>query len=883
MNPIELRLSEWQNPELNKMRITNNVNSLTSKSFLFLLLILLAFVGRKENFSSTTPIQAAAKSIETSLSQPNLRIPNGTPIHDQVTATQESTILMSLNAAATIESLAVGQSPNFVVTDELQFVAPNGNDSNDGRTAERSKRTIYAALESLKGGETAPPTAGRGMVLVTDGAEFGGVAEGGGIWLMGNGDSQFKNPPKGWLRYSGGIRIVCLGNANSAPDQHIPQCQIFAGGNRDDRHPAVWLSSIAGGVYLEGLGFNYSQVGMKLGIDSSGDRLRGGVQNVEFKNISVNLGDCRAGDGPGIDIGNNTFWIWLIDSFVSGCGNSSYPILTAPDGLARTRDSVLVGTTAKVDVAVGQVVSIYNPESSLFAGSCLVVSVPDPHHFRCSQHGPDGVSGKGWIITGKSAAVNVDPSGGSGVGLLFFRDDVFNVTGPSDGIRFQNGLNGGSIDVQSQTCEGGFKNASGPCIHIYWDPRTSPVVSANIWHAESADNNNGGNLKAPAVQVDGPFDPSAIVVSNVYAGGELNTSGPMTVLGQYVPNLNGVSKSPLREGQIGFFHNRVVSETDAARRQFSPTAVRYTNLANVSPSKWLFNNRDSATLKSAVEAPDGTNGAATASESVGPQNEVVFYRSNQRVGPGDYFIAGVWTQARNGYFGGLSNFSLQVNGAGIRTTGFTQPAPYRGDGEWEWLFSVQKITCEKATTAAVSIGSSFGIDMPITAYGPVLIHIPSGSVSDNEAYELAFNLASFDSSCAVGSVCGLPAQNLQMQGTIHGEFLLSGGSQVFAAGNVVLSPNWGSLASVSSTRGSSQRFSFTVNVNGIGIASEPKLTIDFPKPWPTLPVFICKQVGGTGPTNILDGENDATEKSMTLTYHGAPTAGLSYTFTCVGE
>jgi hypothetical protein len=860
-----------------------NSRNLPFKLALCILLELVVFGGRKQGRAGSRAARAEVESsaetraISNEASLPRLGI--RAPVEERPLRAK----LSLAHATVADKHLAMGRPISGSGIHAIQFVAPDGSDTNDGTSTDRPKKTIYAALESLKGGEKEPPTAGHGIVLVSDGAEFGGDVEGNGIWLMGQGDSQFKSPPHGWLRYSGGVRIVCLGNANSAPDQHIPQCQISAGGNRDDRHPAVWLSSIAGGFYLEGLGFNYPRVGMKLGIDSSGDRLRGGVQNVELKSVSVNLGDCRAGDGPGIDIGNNTFWIWLIDSFVSGCGRSSYSVLPSPNGLKRTRDTVLVSTEAKVDISVGQVVSIYNPENTLFAGSCLVVAVPDVHHFECSQHGPDGVSGSGWIITGKSAAVNIDPAGGSGAGLLFFRDNVFNVMGPSDGIRFQNGLNGGSIDVQSQTCEGGFRDPSGPCVHIYWDPRTSPVVSANIWHAESADNNNGGNLTAPAIQVDGPFDPSTIVVSNAYAGGLSNVSGPMTVLGQYVPNLNGLLKSPLREGQIGFFHNRVVGETDAARRQFGPTAVRYENLANVSSSKWLFNIQDRAALKLEQEAPDGTRGAATASESNGPQNEIVFYRANQRVSPGDYFIAGVWTRARSGYFGGLANFSLQITGPGVRTVGFTQPAPYVGDGEWEWLFSIQKIDCQETVSAAVSMGSSFGPNKPITAYGPVLLHIPGGSISDNEAYELAFNLASFDSGCAVGSVCGLPAENLQIQGTVKGEFLLSGGSQGLESKNVNLSPNWGTLADVSSTKGSSQRFSITVNARGTGVASEPKLTVTFPKPWPVPPVFICKQVGGTGPRNILDGENDATEKSMTLTYHGIPTAGLSYTFTCVGE
>src|ERR1700733_13503385 len=51
---------------------------------------------------------------------------------------------------------------------EQQFVSSDGNDSNDGLTSERSKKTIYAALIALKGGTPTPPTAGHGIVWVSD-------------------------------------------------------------------------------------------------------------------------------------------------------------------------------------------------------------------------------------------------------------------------------------------------------------------------------------------------------------------------------------------------------------------------------------------------------------------------------------------------------------------------------------------------------------------------------------------------------------------------------------------------------------------------------------------------------------------------------------------
>jgi hypothetical protein len=767
--------------------------------------------------------------------------------------------------------------------DSILYVSTVGADSNDGRTWRTAKKTLYRALEALPGGRDEPPTAGSGLVWVADGVDYGGPEKGGGMWLLGARDANFGNPPRGWLRYTGGIRVECLGSRDSAANEHIPGCVIRAGSNADDEHPAVWLSSLAHGLYLEGLRFQYPGVGMRLGIDSNGDRRKGAVQNVELKNTAVNLGNCRAGAGPGIDIGTNTFWIWILDSSIGGCANSSYAV--APGGLSRSKSRVTVTTIRPiVNVQPGQVVSLYNPGDNLFAGSCIVEARPDARHLVCIQPGPDGRSTGGWILTDEDAAVNVDPAGESGSGLLFFRDDVFEIAGPGEGIRFQNGLNGGSLDVKSQTCEGSFNGPSGPCVHVYWNPRTSPVVDVNVSHVESADNNNGGNNVSPAVQVDGPFDPSSITVNNILAGGAANVRGPMTVLGQYAPNLGRTTDSPLKQGQIGFFHNRVVGTTDAARRLFGVVGVRYPNLAHSSSQSWTLNSvRGGARIKAGVPAPDGTTGAARASQESGSQNALIYYRGTQPIAVGDYFIAGVWTKAQSGYNGGLGNFTLQVGRGLDYTSGYSQAAPYRGDGEWEWLFSVQKVTDAVGNSGEVLIASYFGTEQPITAYGPILLHIPAASISDNEAYELAYNLASYDSSCGVGTICALPGQVLQIPDAVRSEFILADDGTPFKSSNVTLSSGWGSRARVSAARGTSQRFVFTVTPSGSGIAPDPTMRIGFPTTWPTEPIFSCKQTGGTGLLTTLSGEDTANRSAMTLSFHGTPRPESSYVFVCEGE
>jgi hypothetical protein len=48
----------------------------------------------------------------------------------------------------------------------------------------------------------------------------------------------------------------------------------------------------------------------------------------------------------------------------------------------------------------------------------------------------------------------------------------------------------------------------------------------------------------------------------------------------------------------------------------------------------------------------------------------------------------------------------------------------------------------------------------------VFLHISNGTISDNEAYELAFALASYNSAAPVGSIAGMPGQSLFEDGLI---------------------------------------------------------------------------------------------------------------------
>src|SRR2546423_1175111 len=155
----------------------------------------------------------------------------------------------SINLTSTLQAAAAPISGgvntgNFAIKPSLfnsvQYVSVFGNDSKDGLSWGSAKRTIYKALQSLTGGNTSPPTAGKGTIYLMDGGgtckglasdgvtinsvQAGSVnsysSSGTGIWLMGPLDPNYASPPAGWLRFSGPISITGIAGSCAQSQGH---------------------------------------------------------------------------------------------------------------------------------------------------------------------------------------------------------------------------------------------------------------------------------------------------------------------------------------------------------------------------------------------------------------------------------------------------------------------------------------------------------------------------------------------------------------------------------------------------------------------------------------------------------------------------------------
>ena len=632
----------------------------------------------------------------------------------------------------------------------IQYAAPWGNDSNDGLTWPTAKLTVYGALQALPGGSASPAKAGTGSVYLSSNTASGNPVSNGGLWLLGVNDPNYASPPSGWLIQSGPLQIIGAGVTTTAAHGHKPASYLSWS------NIAFQISGSASGLNLSNLFFAYSKA--RIGIDSNGSRLgTGGCSGISLDNVGFNLGNSPLGAGPGLDIGSNCFWIYIKDCVLSGSSGDIFTVTA--NGLSRSGNVVTATTSATNNFYVGQIVSTCNPDDSSFSGSFTVLSVIGSPQTQVTwaQNGPDATSGNGYVISDQSFGLSINPGAtGGGSGLIFVENTNVN----TGGVRFTPGVNGGGIYVRNMDMEGNFSNPSTSGVLI---TSVNAAVIAKIDGIEMSDVGGFGNV--PAVRVDNSTLSDCVRVSRVQ-GGTINVQGAAIVDGQYYNNFRNLTAGPLQQIQPGIAGNRFFGQVDAHRRSFAPSAVRFTNLAATFPASWTINlpGNTGVTITTGVTAPDGTSGAGTASQSGGVANNLIFYTGSRSVSVGDYLIAGAWVKANTG--APAPGIALQLLGSGNVVKNFSQVPPYTGDGEWEFTFSVSKITKATTSPATVSVNFSFGTTTPVTAYGPVFLHISNGTISDNEAYELAFALASYNSAAPVGSIAGMPGQSLFEDGLI---------------------------------------------------------------------------------------------------------------------
>jgi hypothetical protein len=507
--------------------------------------------------------------------------------------------------------------------------------------------------------------------------------------------------PQGWL-FAGDYSVVCMGGDRHTANGHIPKCLANWG---DSTHPSVRISGSASPMMFQGFQFNGGQIAAQLGVDTNGSRNgTGGTTSVTFQSDDFSPSSCAA-CGPGVDIGSNSFDLRFFDYGIGG-----------------------------------------NPNAT------------------------------GGVLADAYQAVVINPGSGSGSGLIYFTHGNTN----GGAIKDYTSSTGSSLYVDGLSVE----NNTEAGVWVPSPQSSSTIV--NVKNVEISDCNFTGGAHCYGVRVDynagGTASTDAVVVERVAAP----LSGPMVCLSACnTANYATQVISGLRQGEAGIIGgNQIVQGTapahlegtqvDAGRRGFSPVAVRFTPLGQLSggsstlPANWQF-FLGTGTVTTGIAAPDGTAGAGRITRSTGSVVQVNACCVIVTPVVGQWYIAGVWARSNtaNGFANGqpaILEFSGDANDK-WQSTGNSQAGMNQyieGDGEWRWYYTAQKVSATDGS--GVNLYLLMQVDATHTAdfYAPIVMQIPAGTISDNEALEYAINMASFSGTAAAGDISMLPTQRFRM-------------------------------------------------------------------------------------------------------------------------
>jgi hypothetical protein len=609
------------------------------------------------------------------------------------------------------------------------YAAWGGSDVNDGSSWASAKADIMSCYDAL-------PDAGGTIYIADGGAGYPihacktGDPAGCGIWIMGSGDPNFANPPAGWRRRKRTVAFRGCGGNSATIIQRTPQVSIAAGSGADTQHPAIWLSSV-GAALFENIAIAYPGVAIKLSIDSNGNRNGdGGSQQIEFKNVSAHINQ-QPGLGPTVDVGSNTFWVWLRDFSLSG-NAAEFAHIASSRGLVRSSGNVAVTTTKPHPFHVGERIGIVGATDASFDGT-FTVSAVTRTTLSFKQAGLNAVSGGGAASSDKNQAVVMDPGSGTGANI-YFQDGM--VT--SGGIKDYAGFSGIGLTVQNLNQEDG----DAPAV---WIATCTSPVSAEILNVQPAD---------PVVPIPGLRVECATQFGAGIVAQNTSVDGPATLAGAAGPS--DVTVQPGSLGQSGVYGGRLAGQTDAARRGFGPVAARWKNLATQTISNWGNKACNAAAVPTPVSAPDGTNNAARAVTTA------CFYANSKRdLAVGDWFLAGAWVRSETKGFLGGNPLTFQCLGCQISpSAGYMHP-PYGGSGEWQWVSGAFQVLSVRPPHM-VSFYGSASTNKPTDFFAPVLIRATAGSLTPNEAAEIATNLQSYRDDADAGQVSLLRGEQFKV-------------------------------------------------------------------------------------------------------------------------
>lgn len=548
--------------------------------------------------------------------------------------------------------------------------------SPDGNDAFRSGLGGWAdAKRTLIDAYLAAP-AGGGTIHVADGAWMGGYLQGQGLWACGTADPNFTSA--GYPGYAGADK-TSSGWLRKKP------VRIVGHGIPIDWGQHKPTAAIIGGTP--------SSPGYTLDADNpalwicTGDAIGGYIEGIEFSTayraacLGVPTTKDRTPAGAGSIQG------WTFDScrfYIPVPGEVGPPVAAG----------------------MGPAVEILGGWKILFEG--------------CSFNGigpylADSTGYPGHSLTAEQRAASIAIKGGADV--AFKRCVTW--WGNIDYTCYDTGQ---ALRVYYHIHEADFIHPADGAVHIH-DSRGSDWNRSAIEDVLLADVPDA----EPALVVEPvSADPSAVQVRHCTATGPCTP----TVIAPPTPN-----DSPIRAGQVGFWHDRIAARYDGVIRS-CPVVARFDNLITVAPA-----SGGSTTVTPAQSDPWGTTSAYLI-ESASGVIDIPLLDKVQTVAVGDFFAYAVLVRFPSGaYDSSVACVASLGTGnvfAGVTTKGV--PLIEDADGQW-WLLQGGGVVTDAGTPSGeIRFIARFNDTHPVIVCCPTVHYEAAGTVSEHEWYEFMLHM-----------------------------------------------------------------------------------------------------------------------------------------------
>jgi len=564
-----------------------------------------------------------------------------------------------------------------------------------------------------------------------------------------------------------------------------PLCGIWIMGPRDPGYanpPSCWLRSTNNAA---------------MGINIVGVPNFQGAPNPHAVTVLPDKpgGKGTTGGSPGIWLSDTTVPINISGLTISG-GDRAFLVGQCSNG-DRT------GVCASNNIVFSGVNGSGNNSSA--SGPCMDITGQSYwiwlRDFGC---GGNAVLATGGRLSNQAAAILIDGAANQGNGLINIKDANL----AAGGIKI---VGTTDIIIDNVIEEGDFTHDMPP---VVWFTGWSTTSSAIITHVEAADI---GRTPTPCIRIDNtssnPIQSGGPVILNAGCG----VLGPATVLNSTpISFLNGAisNATPLRQGQLGFWANSIVGQTDVARRNDALVASRFLNKASSNTATWISSDPSNTTIKTGLTDPFGGTGAAKATHNVaGTANFSTGPSFSFTPSVGDWIVVGFWEMG----LGGDANLSANVFGCGFPAANVIyQDNSYLFEDRWSFRWKAFKVSVSAST--CIQANAQFGNGIAPTIYGPVLYVIPNGTLSDNEVIDFATSMASTDSACPVGTICNIAGHPVQLTSLAIGR-----GNQMTS-----VSGNSGQVAQSSGTLSQTKLKTADANGNIVNAGGSGTLGITFP-------------------------------------------------------